>query len=113
MWNSADYPAIKAALAALVISREGACFFDLEKAQIATREDYLDFVRTWKVAWHDLVAQIREQKKLRRTAPDDDAKSIAQSRREVLRHRASNMMVLRHAARDASRKRRAGERRAA
>lgn len=113
MWNSNDYPAIKAALAALGISKDGAHHFDLEEAQIATRDEYLAFVKAWKSAWHDLVAQIREQKKLRRTADDAVARSLAQSYREVLRHRASSMMVLRHAARDASRKRRAGVRRAA
>lgn len=113
MWNTNDYPAIKAAFAALVISSPGPDLFDLEEAQIATREEYLAFVKAWKSAWHDLVAQIRKQKKLRRTAADSEARSLAQSRREVLRHRASGMMVLRHAARDASRKRRARVSRAA
>lgn len=100
MWKISHYPSL--VLPATAVARLGeVADIDLEICGLSEREAYLDFVASWKLALKELVASIREQKALRRVG-DDEERSWAQMRREILRAEARAMFRLRRVTKAAS-----------
>ncbi len=68
-----------------------------DELNFADRTSYLSWVAEWKTRWHELVAEIREDKRtMRDPASDVDQRGSAQSSREYRRREAFNLLLLRH-----------------
>lgn len=60
------------------------------------REDYLEWVASWKAKLHEKIAEIRRQKAIRRDKNQkDEDRNAANSSRQWLRVQCFNLMLLR------------------